>query len=158
MNYIYGKANFDGSTGFCCPEMDIWEANAMAGAYTPHPCKNDGNFAITTEDPKQECDSGGCDFNPYRMGTTDFYGPELTLDTSRPFTVVTQFLTEDETENTDIVSIKRLYVQDGNLYELPATNVEGQSKPHKDISDDMCMDMRKSFGDHNSFADMGGMK
>lgn len=23
----------------CCAEMDIWEGNAMATAFTPHPCK-----------------------------------------------------------------------------------------------------------------------
>ncbi len=28
-----------GKTGICCAEMDIWEANSRATAYTPHPCK-----------------------------------------------------------------------------------------------------------------------
>merc|ERR1719195_2378215 len=27
-----------GKYGSCCAEMDIWEANSMANAYTPHPC------------------------------------------------------------------------------------------------------------------------
>ncbi len=34
--------------GYCCSEMDILEANSMATAMTPHPCK--GNT----------CDKGGC--------------------------------------------------------------------------------------------------
>jgi len=28
-----------GKYGTCCAEMDIWEANLDATAYTPHPCK-----------------------------------------------------------------------------------------------------------------------
>jgi hypothetical protein len=27
-----------GTYGSCCSEMDIWEANQYASAYTPHPC------------------------------------------------------------------------------------------------------------------------
>ena len=27
-----------GSMGTCCSEMDIWEANTMGAAVTPHPC------------------------------------------------------------------------------------------------------------------------
>jgi len=40
-------------------------------------------------------DPDGCDFNPYRMGNTTFYGPSMTVDTTSKFTVVTQFLTDD---------------------------------------------------------------
>ena len=92
MRYIYGEANMDNKLGFCCPEMDIWEANMMAGAYTPHPCRGSGNFqTLNTTD---QCDSTGCDFNPYRTGATDFYGPTFwpgygAIDTKRPFTIVT---------------------------------------------------------------------
>ena len=28
--------------GACCNEMDIWEANSQAAAYTPHVCTTDG--------------------------------------------------------------------------------------------------------------------
>lgn len=27
-----------GYWGTCCTEMDIWEANSQAAAFTPHPC------------------------------------------------------------------------------------------------------------------------
>ena len=29
-----------GRYGACCYELDIWEANSMASAYTNHPCGN----------------------------------------------------------------------------------------------------------------------
>ena len=31
-----------GQYGTCCAEMDIWEANSQAAAYTPHVCTTDG--------------------------------------------------------------------------------------------------------------------
>ena len=31
-----------GHYGACCQEMDIWEANSQASAYTVHPCNLDG--------------------------------------------------------------------------------------------------------------------
>ena len=34
----------------CCAEMDIWEANSMATAYTPHPC----NLGVD-KDPQYKC-------------------------------------------------------------------------------------------------------
>ena len=32
----------NGRYGACCIEMDIWEANSQAAAYTPHVCTTDG--------------------------------------------------------------------------------------------------------------------
>jgi cellulase len=87
--------------GACCNEMDILEANAYANAFTPHPC--------TTSD----CDKSGCGFNPYAQGYKNYYGPGLTLDTSKPFTVVTQFFTTDGTTSGTLDHITRYYVQNG---------------------------------------------
>merc|ERR1712176_642893 len=33
-----------GKYGSCCAEMDIWEANSMATAYTPHTCGIEGQL------------------------------------------------------------------------------------------------------------------
>ena len=33
-----------GKWGACCAEMDIWEANSKATAYTPHPCSITGPY------------------------------------------------------------------------------------------------------------------
>merc|ERR1719414_2351897 len=75
-----------GKYGTCCAEMDIWEANSMATAYTPHPCDLDETNAqlkcegvACGDNDKGEryqgvCDKDGCDINPYRMGNPDFYG------------------------------------------------------------------------------------
>lgn len=60
------------------------------------PCFNDGYTECETEDCDPEmarnpprvsqCDKWGCDYNPYRLGVTDFYGQGKTVDTTKPFT------------------------------------------------------------------------
>lgn len=61
------------------------------------------------------CDKDGCDFNSFRMGDESFFGNGLQVDTSKPFTVVTQWITSDNTSNGDLVEIRRLYVQNGKV-------------------------------------------
>lgn len=88
-----------GKYGSCCSEMDIWEANSISTAYTPHPCSVNGQTRCTGTDCgigarySSLCDADGCDFNSYRMGNTSFYGAGKTVDTTKKFTVVTQFIT-----------------------------------------------------------------
>jgi cellulose 1,4-beta-cellobiosidase len=84
IKYIDGKANLEGwnpspadpnsgsgQIGACCSEMDIWEANSISTAYTPHPCSGTGLVSCTDAatcgdgDSRYEsiCDKDGCDFN-----------------------------------------------------------------------------------------------
>jgi cellulose 1,4-beta-cellobiosidase len=50
VKFINGEANLEewntttamGKKGTCCAEMDIWEANSMASAFTLHPCNVTG--------------------------------------------------------------------------------------------------------------------
>ncbi|KAI1434501.1 concanavalin A-like lectin/glucanase domain-containing protein [Xylaria sp. CBS 124048] len=109
-----GTLNTDNS-GYCCNEMDILEGNSRANAFTPHPC-NAGDT---------DCDKSGCGFNPYASGYTDYYGPGLTVDTSRPFTIVTQFNTDDGTTTGTLTSITRKYLQDGAV--IPSANADGDT-------------------------------
>jgi cellulase len=83
--------------GYCCNEMDVLEANAKATAMTGHPCN--GN----------NCDKGGCAFNPYQNGQRNFWGPGQTVDTSKPFTVITQF----QANGGRLSTITRNYKQNG---------------------------------------------
>ncbi|KAK4208907.1 glycoside hydrolase [Rhypophila decipiens] len=92
--------------GFCCNEMDILEANSQANAFTGHPCK--GN----------NCDKGGCGYNPYASGQRSFYGPGKTVDTNKPFTVVTQFMAS----GGRLTSITRKYIQGGRTINSGSIN------------------------------------
>ncbi|KAF8144808.1 Exoglucanase 1 [Mycena galopus ATCC 62051] len=148
MKFINGVANVAGWTpdsnnantgtgnmGTCCPEMDVWEANSISAAVTPHPCCT--------------CDQAGCDFNSYRMGNTTFYGPGLTVDTKQKITVVTQFV------GSPITSIKRFYVQNGKVIPNSNSNIAGVTG--NSISDSFCAAQKTAFGDTNTFASKGGM-
>ena len=118
VKFIDGEANLlswnatadppAGRYGACCAEMDIWQANSMASAFTPHPCTHEGPLRCDgTECGDTErgerysglCDKDGCDFNSFRMGNKSFYGvgSGFSVDTTRPLTVVTQFITHDGT-------------------------------------------------------------
>lgn len=95
-----GTLNMDKSS-FCCNEMDILESNSAAAAFTPHPCADDAS----------NCDKGGCGFNAYGQGFPHYWAPGGTLDTSKPFTVVTQFITDDGTTAGTLSEIRRIYQQ-----------------------------------------------
>lgn len=105
-----------GGRGSCCTELDIWEANAISNALTPHSCDqvsfdecSGDECGGTYSDSRYagDCDPNGCDFNPYRVGVTDFYGEGMTVDTSKKMTIVTQFQ-----GSSYGLQISRYYVQD----------------------------------------------
>jgi cellulase len=114
--WLNGVVNTDGS-GACCNEMDLWEANAFATQLAPHPCTVNGFYSCSGDDCGSDgvCEKSGCDFNPYSLGNDSFYGPGETVDTTQQFTVVTQFLTDDNTSTGKLSEIRRLYVQNGNV-------------------------------------------
>ncbi|KAF3913467.1 Exoglucanase [Arthrobotrys entomopaga] len=150
-----------GNYGSCCPEMDIWEANSISAAFTPHPCTNldqercEGDSCGGTYSSDRyggTCDPDGCDFNSYRQGDQDFYGPGKTIDTNQKFTVVTQFITD----GNDLTEIKRFYVQNGNVIENSQTTAAGTSG--NSITEDYCDAQKAAFGDNTSFQDKGGLK
>ncbi|KAI0553602.1 carbohydrate-binding module family 1 protein [Xylaria curta] len=130
-----GTLNTNGS-GYCCNEMDILEANSRANAFTPHPCSS------------SDCDKGGCGFNPYARGHTNYYGPGGTVDTSKPFTVVTQFNTNDGTTAGTLTSITRKYLQNGKLV--------ASSEPAGDIiTSDACNAADSSAAQFGGLTTMG---
>jgi len=146
--------------------MDIWEANSMATAYTPHPCTRPGltkchGVACGDADQRYDgiCDKDGCDFNSYRLGGTDFYGPgqDFTVDTSRPLTLVTQFLTSDGTDAGDLVEIKRFYVQDGRVIPNSESSILDRNRGNS-ITDSLCASQKAKFADTDDFTIKGGLK
>merc|ERR1719232_862297 len=144
------------------------EANSMATAYTPHACSIEGLFKCEGIDcgdnDKGErydgvCDKDGCDINPYRMGNLNFYGrgPEYTVNTLKPMTVVTQFLTTDGTDSGDLSEIRRFYVQDGEIIHSPPSTILGADDSDS-ITDGFCDAKKDLFGDVKHYQELGGMK
>merc|ERR1712241_715572 len=178
IKFMKGKANvvdWDsehtppiGKMGACCAEMDIWEANSMATAYTPHTCSVEKLYRCEgiecgDNDKGQRydgvCDKDGCDINPYRMGNTNFYGrgPEYAVNTLKPMTVVTQFLTTDGTDSGDLSEIRRFYVQDDKVIHSPPSTILGADDTDS-ITDGFCDAKKDLFGDVKDYQEHGGMK
>jgi len=151
-----------GQYGSCCGEMDIWEANSMSAAYTPHPCtvteqtRCQGEDCAITSRYDGVCDPDGCDFNSFRMGVTDFYGAGMTVDTGSKFTVVTQFLTSTNSSSGTLSEIRRLYVQNGQVIQNSNTMISGMDT-FDSITEDFCDAQKAAFGDQTSFQDHGGI-
>ena len=168
IKFIDGEANVEGwnprtstgSHGTCCTEMDLWEANSEATAYTPHPCtvtkqtRCEGDSCSGTG----YCDEPGCDFNPYRLGDKTFFGPSsnFTINTMQPFTVVTQFVTNDGTDNGVLSEIRRVWVQNGKVIQSSNVTVGGQQ--YNSVTDDFCNAQKQEFGDDNEYEKRGGEK
>ncbi|KAG6851931.1 Exoglucanase [Blastosporella zonata] len=145
--------------------MDIWEANKISAAYTPHPCSTtglsrcSGTSCGSSDRYATVCDPDGCDFNSYRMGDTSFYGPGLKVDTSKKFTVVTQFISSDGTATGDLTEIRRLYVQNGVVIQNSIVNVPGiTANTYNSITGPLCDAQKTAFGDKTQFQAKGGLK
>jgi len=177
MKFIKGTANVEnwnnthippiGHYGACCAELDIWEANSMSQAFTPHPCSSPGltkcEGKACGDNLKGErydgmCDKDGCDFNSYRMGDPSFYGPgsDFKVDSSRPFTVVTQFITSDGSDTGDLVEVKRKYFQNGE--EIENSRAKLGENSGSSITDSWCEAQKAQFGDLDDFTKKGGLK
>ena len=180
LKFINGEANCEGwkpsssdknsgvgKYGTCCNEMDIWESNSISTAYTSHVCTVQGQTRCEGQqcgdtDAGQRhngvCDKDGCDFNPYRLGDKSFFGPaaNFTIDTTKTFTVVTQFITTDGSDNGDLSEIRRLWVQNGKV--INSNNVTVGGKQFNSITDNFCNAQKQAFGDPNDYEKRGGNK
>jgi cellulose 1,4-beta-cellobiosidase len=148
-----------GGHGSCCAEMDVWEANSVSSAYTPHSCKTTGQSRCNGDACGGTysatryagiCDPDGCDFNSYRMGDASFYGKGKTIDTSKKMTVVTQFL------GSPLNEIKRFYVQNGKTYANSDSKINGVTG--NSVTPAFCDAQKAAFGDTYSFKDQGGFQ
>ena len=138
--------------------MDVWEANSVSAAFTPHSCDTvtqtmctgdacGGTYSATRY--AGTCDPDGCDFNSYRMGNTSFYGAGKTVDTSKVFTVVTQFIGNPLTE------IRRFYVQNGKLIPNSQSTISGVTG--NSLTTSFCEAEKVAFGDTDYFDKHGGL-
>lgn len=178
LKFISGLANSEGWTpstgdinagvggsGSCCSEMDIWEANSFATAFTPHPCTTvgqtrcngancGGTYAGDGNRYKGVCDPDGCDFNSYRQGVKNFYGPggSFTVDTTKKVSVVTQFI---KGSNGNLSEIKRFYVQNGKTIANSQSTIAGATG--NSITDKFCAGQKAAFGDITDFQKKGGL-
>ncbi|KAI0448510.1 glycoside hydrolase [Xylaria acuta] len=176
LRFINGKGNSEdwipsntdrekgyGGLGSCCPQMAIWSANSISTSMAAHPCQKtsqeectasgcSGKYPVASSRHEGECDADGCDFNPYRQGNIDFYGPGKVVDTNKMFTVITQFVKGDDGQ---LESIRRLYQQGGQTITNTGSSVpsvEGNA-----IDSAFCVAQKKVFKDPDYFNLQGGV-
>ena len=130
----------------------------MATALTPHTCSRVGSFLCAGDECGRTdagvCDKSGCGINPFATGSKDFYGPGMTVDTNKPFTVVTQFLSSDNTSTGTLSEIRRLYIQNGKVIEnAPVSTNETAAAAVGAVNQDFCTAKNAS-----SFLRLGGMQ
>ena len=154
IKYIRGFTNLNG-TGACSNEFDLWEANSQSTAFTAHPCKipsvfpctHDGDCGEGTKRYEGVCDKDGADFNPFRNNQASLYGPgsSYSVDTTKPFDVITQFITQDHTASGKLVQVKRLYRQNGKT-------IDGGS-----LLDSTIRQFKVANGESDHFSTLGGL-
>lgn len=120
-----GYAGPSYGTGYCdaqapvppyqksCVELDVVESNSLSHAMTTHGCDSSG-----------KCDPAGCAINPYGEGDKTFFGRGSTykVDTTKPFTIVTRFVTDNGQNTGNLKEIQRFYVQNGQTIQSPSVN------------------------------------
>jgi len=155
-----------GKYGTCCTEFDVLEANSISHAYTAHSCAMDGQLRCEGVDCgdnasgdrfKGVCDKNGCDFQTVRLGKDDFWGPgpNYDIDSTKPMTAVTQFITDDNTDTGKLVEVRRFYIQDGKTIQTPGLPV-GNGGTHDSLSEGFCEAERDMMQDGTNFLDKGG--
>lgn len=139
LKFVNGEANnedwkpsemdvnsISGKYGSCCTKIDLWEANKISTAYTVHLCDGGEQTRCSGTDCgddgpgrfKGTCDKNGCDIQSSYLGNPKFFrlGPDLQVDSTKPITVTTQFITND---GTDTVEMKQFYIQNGKTIDHP---------------------------------------
>ncbi|KAJ6524001.1 cellulose 1,4-beta-cellobiosidase precursor [Mycena capillaripes] len=152
--FIHGLPNVGNTLGACCNEFRLWQGSAVSETMVAHPCVSSGLTTCTAA----SCDVTGCEFNPFREGNRTFYGggPTFSLDTSRSFTVVTQFITSSNSPTGALSSIRRLYIQDGTILPNPTSMIPGIS-PTNEFTDEHCNEQKPVFEEPDVFASLGGL-
>ncbi len=148
IQFLQGFANTN-NTGSCARELDVWEGNRHANAFTVHNCKLDSLCKSPEScgdgDNRYNglCDKDGADLNPQRSGITNLYGyaSSFSIDTSKVFTVKTKFVVGGD----KLKFINRTFVQDGKT-------VDGGF-----LSDDVIAVNKAKFTEKNYHKTLGGL-
>merc|ERR1712151_306455 len=82
-------------------------------------------------------------------------GSNFKVDSSKPMTVVTQFLTDNGQDDGKVNEVRRFYVQDGKKIETPTVTLQGNQ--HDSITEQFCQDWVDTTKDGTNFIQLGGM-
>ena len=73
--------------------------------------------------------------------------------------MVTQFITDDNTDNGNLVEVRRFYIQNGQTIENSKPEFDlGQLAEFDSITDEFCAEAMNLYGDYNDHEKKGGLK
>merc|ERR1711988_87998 len=103
------------------------------------------------------CDKNRCDMQTFRLGNKNFFGKgsNFDIDTNQKVTVITQFITEDNTDNGALKEIRRHYIQGGKVIQTPSSKVGSGS--FDSITKEFCEAEVGLFKDKTNFLEKGGL-
>jgi cellulose 1,4-beta-cellobiosidase len=90
------------------------------------------------------------------LGNQQFFGTGLKVNTQKPFTVITRFITNDGTPTGTLSEIQRIYVQNGVVIQNSVVNVPGVPA-YSSITNQYCAAEKAAFGDQDTFTYEGGL-
>nr|CAH0101960.1 unnamed protein product [Daphnia galeata] len=105
-----------------CYELDIIESNSLTTMMVTHTCNGTNS-----------CEPSGCAYLPYALGKKKFYGrgPSYCVDTTKPFTIVTRFVSDDGTDTGNLKEIQRFYKQNGRTIPNPTLKHQAEKFQHQ---------------------------
>jgi len=180
MKWIHGRANIldwkpsdvddnagTGKYGTCCTEIDLWEANKHATAFTMHACDHQDHRCSGDDCGdngktrfKGVCDKNGCDIqhNRFEGAKQTFYGAgdKFKINGNKKVQVTTQFITKDGTDSGKLHEVKQFYTQNGKTVHHPHYGINGNK--HNSITDAMCKDWLADTKDGTNFLEKGGLQ
>jgi len=151
-----------GNMGACCGEVAVMDSNAHSLSMSSHLCPWENKYSVCYgysectgyEERGAGCDYFGCDYNPFRMGATEFYGKNKTgIDSGRVFTVVTRFA-------AGTGEITKFFVQDGRRIEMPSprgvVGLPEDGEGSNGITRGICDNLGSAFDQRDQWAERGG--
>jgi len=155
LQFVAGEANIldwdpeanTGRYGHCCSELHLWRANAQKASMSMHPCSVDkatrcqGDACGSTTSWGLCQGRGGCELPALGRSGDNLFGGGGSIDTTKPFTVVTRFLTDDGSDTGELFGIQRFFVQDGRIIDNVADDSGGAA-----VTEAYCMAQMATSG------------
>jgi cellulose 1,4-beta-cellobiosidase len=159
--FVHGKANYDGwvpsehdptlgkgPLGACCAHFVLWEGNTESTDFGFSPCSPTWPHWCKTEKCRQKCFAPGCTWIPHGNRHKPFYGPgpTNTIDSTRKFSVVNQWFSQQTPLVAAILKTRAMYfIQDGKLFRSPPSDYRPNGKEFFTMNKQYCQKVVSEF-------------
>lgn len=159
--FVEGRANYDGwvpdkhdpmlgtgRAGACCHTIVLWEGNLESTDYHWSPCLPPWYHKCDDDKCATRCFAFGCRWNPNGNKMKPFYGPgpTNTIDSKKPFSVVTQFFIQQTPKAACILKTRATYyIQDGKIFRSAPSDYRPNGALFNTMNKQFCKKMASDF-------------